>query len=141
MNNRRILVVSLLAILLLAACGGGAAPAGDGGGAQSGGATPADVARQFFEAVYSGGDISPLVCTAAADAVESMREGLASIAASGATVDVSGLTYTTQNESGDTAEVLVSGTIKVSISGVDSETPFPETPIPMRNENGWKVCG
>ncbi len=138
MNNRPILVISLLAILLLAACGGGAS---SGGGAQSGGATPADVARQFFDAVYSGGDIAPLVCSAAAESVESMREGLASIAASGAEVDVSGLTFTTQNESGDTAEVLVAGNIKVSVSGVEQEVPFPETPIPMRNENGWKVCG
>ena len=139
MNNRRILVISLLAILLLAACGGGASTGG--GGAQSGGATPAAVAQQFFEAVYSGGDIAPLVCSSAAAAVESMREGLSSIAASGATVDVSGLTYTTQNESGDTAEVVVTGVIKVSVSGVEQEVPFPETPIPMRNENGWKVCG
>ena len=138
MNNRRILVISLLALLLLAACGGGAS---SGGGAQSG-AGPADVARQFFEVAFSGeGDIAPLVCSAAAAQVEAMRESLAQMAASGAEVDVSGLTFTAQNESGDTAEVVVGGTLKITVAGAEQEVDFPEQTIPMRNESGWKVCG
>jgi hypothetical protein len=140
MSSKRILVISLLAILLLAACGGGASSGG--GGAQSSGASPADVARQFFEIAFSGeGDIAPLVCSASAEQVEAMREGLAQVAATGAEVDVSGLTFTAQNESGDTAEVVVSGTLKLTVADVEQELPFEETTIPMRNENGWKVCG
>jgi hypothetical protein len=69
-----------------------------------------------------------------------MREGLTQVAASGAEVDVSGLTYTAQNESGDTAEVVVGGTIKITVGGAEQELDFPEQTIPMRNENGWKVC-
>jgi hypothetical protein len=139
MRYKRILFLSLLAILLLAACGGGASSGG--GGAQSGGAGPADVARQFFEIAFSGeGDIAPLVCSAASGDVQAMREGLTQVAASGAEVDVSGLTYTAQNESGDTAEVVVGGTIKITINGTEQQLDFPEQTIPMRNENGWKVC-
>lgn len=135
MNYRRILAISLL-VLLLAACGG-AASSGSGGG----GASPADVARQFFQVAFSGeGDIAPLVCSAAADEVEAMREGLTQVAASGAEVDVSGLTFTAQNESGDTAEVVVAGKIKITIAGVEQDVDFPSQTIPMRNENGWKVC-
>jgi len=137
MNHKRVLIVALLAALLLAACGG----ASGGGGAQSGGAGPADVARQFFEIAFSGeGDIGPLVCSAAASQVDAMREGLTAVAASGAEVDVSGLTFTAQNESGDTAEVVVGGTIKITVGGAEQEVDFPEQTIPMRNENGWKVC-
>jgi ABC-type glycerol-3-phosphate transport system substrate-binding protein len=131
MNYRRTLIFSLLAVLLLAACGGGA---------QSG-PGPADVARQFFEVAFSGeGDIAPLVCSAAADDVEAMREGLTQVAASGAEVDVSGLTFTEQNVSGDTAEVVVGGRIAITVAGTEQEMDFPEQTIPMRNENGWKVC-
>ena len=137
MNHKRVLIVALLAALLLAACGGAS---GGGGGAQSGGAGPADVAKQFMDNVYSGGDIAPLVCSAAASEVESMRDALAQVAASGATVDTSGLTYTVQNESGDTAEVAVGGTIKVTVAGAETEVPMTDMTIPMRNENGWKVC-
>jgi hypothetical protein len=136
MNHKRVLIVALLAALLLAACGGAS-----GGGAQSGGAGPADVARQFFEIAFSGeGDIAPLVCSAAAAQVDAMREGLTAVAASGAEVDVSGLTFTAQNESGDTAEVVVGGAIKITVGGAEQEVEFPEQTIPMRNENGWKVC-
>jgi hypothetical protein len=141
MHYKRILVLSLLGALLLAACGGAASSGGGGGGAQSGGAGPADVARQFFEIAFSGeGDLAPLVCSAAAGDVEAMREGLAQVAASGAEVDVSGLTFTPQNESGDTAEVVVGGTVKLTVGGAEQELDFPEQTIPMRNENGWKVC-
>lgn len=139
MNHKRVLIVSVFVALLLAACGGGASSGG--GGAQTGGAGPADVARQFFDIAFSGeGDIGPLVCSAAADQVDAMREGLAQVATSGAEVDVSGLTFTAQNESGDTAEVVVGGTIKITVSGTEQELDFPEQTIPMRNENGWKVC-
>jgi len=136
MNYRRILVVSLLAALLLAACGGGASSGGGGGGA-----SPEDVARQFFQVAFSGeGDIAPLVCSAAAAQVEAMKESLTQVAASGAEVDVSGLTFTPQNVSGDTAEVVVGGKIKITVAGTEQELDFPEQTIPMRNENGWKVC-
>jgi hypothetical protein len=138
MKHKRVLIVALLAALLLAACGGAS---GGGGGAQSGGAGPADVARQFFEIAFSGeGDIAPLVCSSAASQVDSMREGLTAVAASGAEVDVSGLTFTAQNETADAAEVVIGGTIKITVGGAEQEVPFTETTIPMVNENGWKVC-
>jgi hypothetical protein len=136
MNYRRILIASLLAALLLAACGGAASSGGGGGGA-----SPADVARQFFQVAFSGeGDIAPLVCSASASQVEAMKDSLTQVAASGAEVDVSGLTFTPQNVSGDTAEVVVGGKIKITVAGTEQELDFPEQTIPMRNENGWKVC-
>ena len=62
-------------------------------------------------------------------------------AASGAKIDLGGLTFTSQNESGDTAEVVVAGKIKVEISGNSQELDYPQSTIKMKNENGWKVCG
>lgn len=139
MNNRRILVISLLAILLLAACGGGAS---SGGGAQSGGASPADVVRSAYQIMFTGeGDIAPLVCSAFVSEVERMQASFAQMAQTGAEIDISGLTFTTQNESGDTAEVVVAGNIKMTVAGAETETPFPPTTMITRNENGWKVCG
>jgi hypothetical protein len=104
--------------------------------------SPADVARSAFQIMFSGeGEIAPLVCSAAADQVADMEAGFAAMTGTGAEVDISGLTFTTQNESGNNAEVVVAGTIKLTIAGTETENPFPETTIPMVNENGWKICG
>jgi hypothetical protein len=134
--KRTLLIIgALLLPVLLAACGGG-------GGSSSGGGNPADAAKSFLTAIYTGqGDPMTYVCAAGQAQAQQMKTGLQAIAAQGATVDASGLTFTTQNQSGDTAQVAVGGTLKVTVSGVSSDVPMSNLVIPMKNENGWKVCG
>lgn len=143
-KSRLYVVVLPLIVFLLAACGGG------GGGNtttnNSSAGSPADAVKGFFDAVFAGEDVTALICTsnaeqaaAIAQGMETMRETLTS---SGAEIDTSGLTYTVKSESGDTAEVEVSGNIKVTVSGVSQDQPYPAVPVPVRNEGGtWKVCG
>lgn len=142
-------IISVILVLILAACGG-PAPASNGGQGESNansGGTPDAAARAFFEAVFSGeGDVAPMLCSVNAAAAEQIREGMealkSTLAAGNATVDMSGLNFETTSESGDTAQVRISGSLKVSIAGVDQETDYPEVTIPMRNEGGsWKICG
>jgi hypothetical protein len=141
-------LVSVMVAMLLAACVG-AAPIGGGGNTTTGGGggDPAAGARSFFEAVFTGaGDLDPLLCTANAAAAAQIREGMETLktmlAAGDAEVDVSGLTYTTSNQTADTATVTVAGQIKFSVAGVEQTQDFPEAPVQMRNEGGsWKVCG
>jgi hypothetical protein len=131
------LALVAVCLLLLTACGG----TGGGGG---GGGNPADAAKAFFEAVFAGkGDPAPLICKSGGDAfkkgMESMKAGFA---ASGGTVDVSGLKFETANQTGDSADVKVTGKIKVSAGGQSMEQDFPpNVVVKMKNEGGWKVCG
>ena len=140
-------LVSVLGALLLAACGGTAPSGGGGNTTTGGGGDPAAGARSFFEAVFTGtGEIDPLLCTANAAAAAQIREGMNTmktmLAAGDAAVDISGLTYTTSNQTADTATVTVAGQIKFSIAGTEQTQDFPDAPVQMRNEGGtWKVCG
>jgi hypothetical protein len=144
-------LVSVIVTLLLAACGG-AAPSGGGGNTTTGGGgaasgTPEDAVKAFIEAVYSGeGDLAPMLCSANAAAAEAMRQGLETtrnmLAANDASFDVSGLTYTAQNVSGDTGQVQVAGKFTVNAAGAEQEMDFPAQTVSVRNEGGtWKVCG
>ncbi|MBX3062138.1 MAG: hypothetical protein KF726_04130 [Anaerolineae bacterium] len=138
-------IISLLtAVLVLTACGGGT-PSNTNNPSSSGG-DPSVGAKAFFDALYSGGAVDNLVCTtdtttaaALKSSMESMRDTLT---ASGATIDTSGLTYAVSNQTADTADVSVSGNLKLTAAGTTTDSPFPAATIKMRNEGGtWKVCG
>jgi hypothetical protein len=148
MKIARVLPIALLLIvaLLAAACGGGATPApaedntGDNTSASGG---PADAARGFFEAIYTGGDASAFVCSEAgvADAYEQAAEASAAAFAD-AEIDASGLTFAVSDETADSATVEVAGEIVYTISGVTTPVTLPASSVRMVNESGsWKFCG
>jgi hypothetical protein len=124
-------------LFLLTACGG------TGGGGGGGGGDPAAAAKAFFEAAFTGkGDAAALVCKAGGDDFKKGMDTIkSSLTASGATIDVSGLKFETANQSGDSADVKVSGKMKLTASGTSMDQDFPATTIKMKNEGGWKVCG
>lgn len=143
MNRKAILVGILLLVAVLAACGGGTS---NNQTSSTSSGTPSDAVRAYFTAAFaSDGDPTTFLCNASKEAAQALLNGLnqmkASMAASGGSIDVGGLTFTTQNESGDSAEVVVAGKIKVDIGGTAQETDFPPSTIKMKNENGWKLCG
>jgi hypothetical protein len=158
MKIARVLPFALLLIvaLLLAACGGGAtattapattAPADSGTPESTGEASasggPAAAVQGFFEALYTGGDIAPFVCSQAgvADAYQQAADASAA-AFQGAEIDVSGLTYTVSDETADSATVTVSGEVVYTVAGNDTASPFPESAMSAVNEDGtWKFCG
>jgi uncharacterized protein YdeI (BOF family) len=156
MKIARVLPFALIMIvaLLAAACGGGAAsptatPAPSGGestpegGGESAGGGPAAAVQGFFEALYTGGDISPFVCSTAgvADAYQAAADASAA-AFQGAEIDVSGLTYTVSDETADSATVTVSGEIVYTVAGNATSSPFTEAAMSAVNEGGtWKFCG
>lgn len=87
-----------------------------------------------------------MICSTVPDETkEQIKAGMAAAKAnyaqSGTTLDLSSLTFTTQNESGDTADVAVSGKLKITINGATTEIDYPVPLLKMKNENGWKVCG
>jgi hypothetical protein len=107
---------------------------------------PAAGAKAFFDALYAGNSVDSMVCstevetaTAIKSSMEQMRDVLA---ANGAVVDASGLTYTVANQTAETADVTVGGNLRVTVAETGTDTPFPSSTIRMRNEGGtWKVCG
>lgn len=144
MKFKPVVGILLLFVLALAltACGGGGG--GGGGGGTTG--SPEDGAKAFFEAVFAGtGDVAATLCTTNQAMTDAIKQGMetlkTTLTAAGGEIDVSGLTYAKTSESGDTAVVTVAGKMKVSVSGVSQEVDFPESPVQMKNENGWKVCG
>jgi ABC-type glycerol-3-phosphate transport system substrate-binding protein len=153
--KRWMLIVALLALsLTLAACGGGApaataVPSGDNASSAAGAGSPADAVRGYFQAIYTGeGDIASMFCGAyteeqRAAATEALQSVTAAFAAAGTdvTIDTSGLTFTTQDETAETASVVAGGSVSVTVAGTTQEVPIAETTIQLRNENGWKVCG
>jgi len=126
------LITALILSISVAACGGGAAPSNPG--------KPEDGAKAVMDALFSGKDITPLLCSAVQSQASSMKDSFSKLAGAGATVDTSGLTYTASDVSGDTAKVTVGGNMKITVSGTSKDVPFPSVPMPMKNENGWKVC-
>src|SRR5690349_3923180 len=118
-------LTALLLTITMAACGGGGAPAAG---------KPEDAAKAMMDALFSGKDIAPMVCSSAQSQVSAMKTSLGSIASAGATIDTSGLTYTASNVSGDTATVTVAGNMKITVNGTSNTTAFPSAPIKMKNE-------
>ncbi len=146
--NRKLVFGLMLLVMAFAAvaCGGGGGTSNNTSSSTSGG-SPADAVKAYFNASLLGeGDGASMLCSSIpADVKQQMQSGFDSLkstyAASGAKLDLSGLTFTEQNVSGDTGEVVVAGKLKVSISGTDQEIDYPSATIPVKNESGWKVCG
>ena len=131
--------------LVTTACGGNAAPP-SGGNSGGNAGNPADAAKAFFAAVFSGGDINPYLCTTNAASAKAISDGMATmktaLAASGAKIDTSGLTFDAGTPSGDTAQVKVGGKLKTTVSGVSQVTDYPAATLTLKNESGtWKICG
>lgn len=143
MNRKVVLFGILLLAVVLAACGGGG---NTNSTSSTSSGTPADAVKAYFTSAFaSDGDPTTFICSAGKEAAQAMVDGLKqmkdAMAAGGASVDVSGLTFTTQSESGDSAEVVVGGKLKVDIGGTAQELDFPPATIKMKNESGWKICG
>lgn len=140
-----LLVALIIVAMVTVACGGaGGSPTA---APESAGGTPEETVEAFFTAVFTAEDpdLAGMICSAAAAQADEMVAGLSgmkdALASTGATLDISGLTYTKTAEEGDTATVEVAGTMKVSVGGVDQEQEFPAAPVPVRREDGaWKVC-
>ena len=139
--------VSLVLVFILSACGGNAGGGGgtSGGNTSGGGGSPADAAKAFFDALFSGGAIDQYVCKSNAAAVDGLKQGVntmkTSLAATGAKIDISGLKFEASNVSGDSADVKVSGKLKTTANGNSMDTDYPPATLKMKNESGWKVCG
>ncbi len=60
----------------------------------------------------------------------------------GGVIDPSSIEYTLLNQSGDSAEVGMSGQVNVHIAATDTDMSidFPELTLQLRDENGWKIC-
>src|SRR5215467_6061456 len=129
--------LSFVMALILSACG--SSSGGGGGNSSSGGGDPAAGAKGFYEALYSGGALDQFVCKAYAASADAMKSSAAALTTGGAKIDLSGLKYEAANQSGDTADVKVSGKLKTTVSGTSTDTDFPAITLKMKNESGWKV--
>jgi len=133
--------------VVLAACGGGAPSSNSTSNTSSSGSggNPADAAKGFYSGLYGDGNIEQYVCSSNKAAVDGIKQGVEAskkqLAAANTKIDVSGLKYETANQSGDSADVKVSGKIKMTTAGNSMESDFPAVTLKMKNESGWKVCG
>lgn len=116
----------------------------DSGGAVAGDTAMSDAAKQFWDAIFKSDkdQMLAVVCSAYKGAAEALLA--AGGIPAGADVDLSGMTFTVAKENGDIGEVAVRGKIKVSFEGMSQEIDLAEmglmSNLPMKNENGWKVC-
>ena len=149
--GRNVLLVAAIMIgLLTAACGGGAAPAATPAGGDTNTTTGGDAAtagKNFMEAVFTGGDPTPFICTAEADNIDEIKAAYSSIAdaftQSGAKLDLSGLTYTVKDETADKATVVVGGKMVVDMAGTKQDIPMDDSnmEIPfVKDGDAWKIC-
>jgi maltose-binding protein MalE len=137
-------VIVLVAMITLSACGSNNSSSG-GSSSSGGGGSPADAAKGFYDGLYGNGQIDQYVCGSNKASVDAIKQGVdaskSAMAASKATIDVSGLKYEVANQSGDAADVKVSGKLKTTVAGTSTDTDFPPVTLKMKNESGWKVCG
>ena len=148
MKRKSVLALFLMTFAMafvLSACGGASSGGSSSSSNSSSGGDPAAAAKGFFDAAFSGGALEQYVCTSNAAAVDGIKQGMntlkTSLTASGAKIDTSGLTYAVSNQSGDSADVKVSGKLKTTVSGQSVESDYPAATIKLKNESGWKVCG
>lgn len=144
-SRLRLVLVMMVIALLAAACGGDTPPANTPSGdnnttTTSGG--PADVAKAFFDALYSGGDVTSHVCETSPEIAASFEQAAQAAASAMANADIStsGLTYTVSEETADRATVQVGGNVTYTISGTGTDVPL-SVPVTLTNVNGaWKIC-
>jgi hypothetical protein len=133
--RKSVFAALIIMSFILSACGGG----GGGGNTTGGGGNPADGAKAFMDAIYAGkGDANTVFCSAIpAASKDAFNQGAAAIKAAG-TIDTAGLKYETKNQSGDAADVTVSGNLKAN----NVDVPFTALTLKMKQEGGaWKMCG
>jgi hypothetical protein len=99
-----------------------------------------DVAKQFAEATFEGDKDTAvnLACDAYKKRVESEVLQF-SQAVNGATIDLSGLTYTAGEQTGNTGTVIIGGTITIITPENTSQFELTRS-LPMKNEGGWTAC-
>jgi hypothetical protein len=107
---------------------------------------PADAAKAYFVALYSGAATDQILCSGNPTVTAGLKQMgnavSAGIAAGNVKIDMSGLTYETANQTSDSADVKVSGQIMTtSAAGTAKASDFPPQILKMKNDNGWKVCG
>ncbi len=146
MKQKLVLAVMVLgAMFVLSACGSSGSASSGGASSSGSGGSPADAAKGFYDGLYGGGQIDQFVCSSNKTAVDAIKQSVDSsksaLAASNAKIDVSGLKYDVANQSGDSADVKVSGKITTTVAGTSTDTDFPPLTLKMKNESGWKVCG
>jgi hypothetical protein len=157
MKHVRVILLCAVIALMAAACGGAPAgnatapaagdstPAGESNAASSAGG-PADAVRGYMLAALTGeGEVGDFICSTIADDLRNqIISGMSTVADSyeqmGATLDLSGLTYTVENETADSADVVLGGQITFTVGGVSQTAPMTTTYRAV-NENGWKICG
>ena len=144
--KRSILAVMILAMgVILSACGGNNGSNSNNSSSGGGNGSPSDAVKGYLTAVFAGNAIDSYLCTSDSAGSAAIKQGMntikTSLSASGATIDVSGLTYTVANQTSDTADVKVAGTLKMTVGGNSSDAPFQAMTVKTKNESGWKVCG
>lgn len=135
-----LVMVLVMVAAVTAACGGG-------GDTPSGASnTPEQAVKSFLEAAFAGNTdaLNANLCAAEQTNSEQAAQAFASMAASGATINIESATYTTSNQTDTSATVTVGGSGTVTVQG--QAAPFPLDgafpPFTVANESGaWKVCG
>lgn len=125
----------LVVLAVVAACGGG-------GG-------PANTARDWFAAIssFDFNRVKELTCSeqqGALDQALGLFDGAGEdfdLSALGELfeIDTSGLQFTESNVTETSANVQISGKLKITIFGQSEEQDVDQS-VPMVNEGGWKVC-
>jgi len=126
--KRALSVVTVFVVILMAACSGG-------------GDSPDQAAKQWFEALAKGDvkALKDLTCAAQQEQITGAT-GLLATLGQGAGLDLSGMSYKTTAQDGDTASVQVTGKLKVTLVGEAVEEEIDEA-MPMVKEDGkWKMC-
>ena len=110
------------------------------------GDSAADTVKALYAQVYTGtGDINALLCedvTAVEEAIAGLESVSTTLKSSGATVDMSSMTFTTLEEDEDSATVEVGGKYTLTVAGLTSDYDvIPVTHTLVRENGVWKVCG
>lgn len=106
---------------------------------------PIDPVRGYLEAVMSGGNTTPFFCSSMTDETRNQISPVTDAITTmnqqpGVTVELTGITYTVENETTETATVVLSGNVRVTLGDVSSESPVERLSFPVKNEDGWKIC-
>jgi hypothetical protein len=108
------------------------------------GRSPVDAAKLLMEAVltFDKRTALALVCAAEKDWVEKAFASPSAEQLEGLTVDLSGVKFEVVSQSGDMAEIKVSGKLRITSRGQVQERSIDGSPNTiMKNEGGWKYCG
>jgi hypothetical protein len=139
-----LVMMAVVFALMMAACSPSASPTAAPGASSSSAGDPAGAVKTFYETLFTGGDASSFVCSAAGVDAATLQESYKAAAAAfaNAKIDTSGMTFTASNVTADKADVAVSGNMNVDMAGVKQDVPMNIPRIPVVLEGGsWKICG